>query len=210
MSTYSTASQLAQQTERRSERVWAEDGLPDLFLGTFLLMAALAVGLRQALWWLSLTLVVLPPVAVWLLGKVMIAVKARLSDPRSGYLRPRPWRPSRRLIVSLLVLGAVLGGTRGALAEHLAGAIPALPAWGPLFFLVPAIVAIFVGWHRLRLVRHLWVAMVSLLGLAVGPLFGLHGWGSFGLACGIQGAALVVAGGIALRNFVRRAPLPRA
>ncbi len=106
-----------------------------------------------------------------------------------------------------MVLGAILGGVRGLLEERLVEVVPALSAWGPVLFLVPGVVAMFVGWHRLRLVRYLPVAVVSLLGLVVGPLVGLRGWDSFALACGVQGAALVFAGGIALRRFVRSAPV---
>ena len=199
--------------KRRMHRSWVEDGLVEVFLGCVAWFTALAWFGSARLEWIGPASLVLSPAVIWLLGRGHFAASSRVVDSRTGYVRPRPWPPSRRTWFAIAA-GRALFGAGGSIAEstvpnRLPAITPAFDAWWATLLTGFTAVTRIVGWYlRVGPPRHLWVAAIALAGAVAGARLGWHPSDSVALGYRVQGAALVAAGLFALRGYLRSYPHP--
>lgn len=203
--------------ERRFRREWMRDGLPDIYGGPYLLMVVgIVVGLAAVPTRFG-GLVLLFPVAViagtMAVVRAFFETKARVSDPRIGYVRPRlprwlssSWR-SRGVVIASGALCGFVSFVGPPVAAWLHRVAPGSGVWWPLLLLAPSVVGSILSWRRYGTTRHLGIAAIGLLGAGAGVAVGLHGVASLLLAGGVQGGAHVVVGGVAPRSFLATHPL---
>lgn len=201
---------------RVGDKAWLADGVPDLFYG----FAWLFTALFFFVWGAFVPALAL---AFLLLGggrgflqTAIAAAKAGLADRESGAVRRAlrllpPWRTAGFL--AFLALFVALAWVRVSQpgGPDVAGDAPStLARWWPALLTVPIPLMFVASWRQLGLPRHLVVGLVSLAGALAGPLLGLLWRDSLALAAAVLGAALVTAGALALRAFLRRRPRPAA
>lgn len=208
------AAQLATNPERRFRHDWTRDGLPDLFFGVLLLVvtgssAALSFSSARLPWTILLfpVLVIGGSVAV---TRGFFVMKARLSDPRVGFVRPRlplmlrsPWF-LRGYVMACAVGGGLIPFIGPPIRDLLYRGIPGFESWWPLLWLVPGLICLLGRPRWFGTTGHLWVAILTVLATVAGLQLGLSvretvrwiGWPSIGLGH-------VVVGALALRSFLR-------
>lgn len=194
------------RSERQFERVWSNDGLPDSFLGVYILAGGAALFAASRGWWQALVALFLAPLGVWVLGRTMWNVKTRVTDPRVGRARPRQFKLSRGRIVLLIIFGAAFNALVRAGTTWAKEALPAMSLWWPALVTMPIVLTLFVAWWMLRLNQHLVVGVAALLGALLGPLAGLRGLDSLALSYVLIGLPLLVGGLWAFRRFLRTTP----
>src|SRR5712692_8096553 len=199
--------------ERAARRYWNVDGLAEIYTGCFFLL----VPLLNLLWqsagiqplWLALGGVALSVASVAVSRPIIVAIRGRLTYPRTGYASFRPPRritdaPGIALILSGLIaifvlmaittdwiggLIAVTGLTLGVIDIHL-GRIMDLPR----FYFLGAF-SIFAG------------AVLGLLQPTYPPFFPFGYAGeAFSLLFGALGIAYLISGGITLWKYLRANP----
>ena len=193
---------------RRTWRYWYEDGLVEMGTGGLFVVAGMFCLLqawlppgsgKEVLWTFGLPLILL---GGWVAGRLVQAVKERLTYPRTGYVGY--WRERGRRAASRLLVGAALGALVGAILAVAPGAT----SW------MPALQGILVGGaslhlgHRLELARFYAVAIVSTLVGAVLSLAGLADMRSNAVYFATLGVALVASGGLALRAYLEHTRPP--
>ena len=201
--------------ERRTRRVWIEDGLIELMAAAAALTTAAALIATQIhfLFWFAFVLLAtygLPHVV-----RFYFHLKARLADPRVGYVRPRPW-PHVRWLASLSRRTAMLvfvGATAAwvALVNLIPGSLDVnaepffdwlgVAAWMAL----PVVIARRTGLRRF----YLYVLVRLALEVAT-RLAGLDESQRYLTNLVVLGALAAVFGGLALRAYLRAHPLPVA
>lgn len=196
-------------------REWYRDGLPEIFLGVFLLDGAgiFAAGAHFA-WIFGVVLPVLLLGGRKLLPSALFALKSRVSDPRTGYVRPRQPKlfQTRRSQLALVAVGGISGPLIKAFGSRVVGwlyeAAPPFQWWWPALVTGSGAVAGFVTWRQYESIRFLWVGLAALVGALWGPLLQWPATDSFALAYAVQGAAWLVSGTLTLRSFLRSHPRP--
>jgi hypothetical protein len=197
------------ETMRRTQSYWYEDGLADIAVGViFLLIGALftAEAILPPGWFPGgLSALGLPVVVIggWLIASRLVRfAKERITYPRTGFVRyqrpPRRHRP----------LAGLVGGLIAALLALLLGTHPASIVWIPALqgLLIGAFI-LFIG-YRVSVARYYFVAVASALAGLVGAFAGLGASaGSAIYFLGI-GAAFVVSGVWALVTYLRGNPPP--
>jgi hypothetical protein len=196
------------EIERRAQRYWDVDGLPELVMGflwvcwggAWLIGDSLPRDWRGNAYWLFV------PAALMLSGVGAVAVvkrrKARRTFPRTGWVE---WsEPSRRTRLAAaavaLVTAAVLVRVANAESAAPRNVAPILGVILSLAFLVASV--------RQRAPHHLALAAVALtLGVALGGLG--EGWSSANRLFVWVGAASALVGGVRLAVFLRRHPRAR-
>lgn len=196
------------EIERRPERYWNIDGLPELMMGILWVVWGSAWllgeriprgGLYNAFW------MTVPPLLA-LSGFVMVwatrALKARITFPRTGYvaLEP-PGMPARLTVAAVTILTAMI----------LAAAIVRMRANGstaqmatPILSVILSL-AFLVAGLRQHAPQYLMLAGVAVaLGIALGTRNA--GWESVNWLFLLLGAAAVAVGGARLMMFVRAHP----
>lgn len=188
--------------ERRARRAWFEDGLPDLGCGTLCLLGATGFLIATRLPGLFLVLPVVFFAVALAYNRGFFWLKARITDRRIGYVRfdrPRSWR-------AWLPIAIGVAGLR-VLTDTLE-AVPAIRPWmtfWPVLVVSGGLVALAV---TTGLRRYLPLALVPLAAAAAAHAAGIgEPYRTFTLVVAL-GAAAIVSGGIALRNFLRRHPTP--
>jgi hypothetical protein len=196
------------EIEQKTRRYWYVDGLAEIFIGLLLVVVGLLVLAPEQFpggSWLRLIavagLVVIVAGGAWLGGRVVRAVKARITYPRTGYVNYR--KPSRqRRLRNFLIM------------------IPIAACWVVLILIfgqgliawVPLIDGLVLG-------AILWVAGMGLLrfyllaglSLAVGGILAYFQIGGnvgqmvFDL---IMGLSLAVSGTITLIHYLRQTSVP--
>jgi hypothetical protein len=197
--------------ERRAQRYWTIDGLPELLMGTlwivwgaaFLAGEALPRGRAWNFYWMFTPAVLAfsGVAAVWMIKQL----KVRITFPRTGYVEwKEPSRSQRLLTAAVAMLTAallvvIISTGRARAVESVAA--PALGVILGLGFLVASI--------RQRAPYLLALAAVALtLAIAFGTI--ASGWYSVNWMFIALGAAAVVVGTIRLRIFLRKHPLEPA
>jgi hypothetical protein len=195
------------EAERRAQRYWSVDGLPELMMGLLWIVwgAAWLVGqglprgsVSNIYWTLApLLLVFTGLAAVWATKKL----KARITFPRTGYVE---WKPPSRLqqiggggsaalIAGVLVVLLTKSRTEGW--EHLAA-----PMIGAVIAVGLAIAAVVQRAPHLLIVAGASVVFGFALGSTVQGSDGLN-WMLVAL-----GATTSIVGGVRLWRFVRTHP----
>jgi len=190
---------------RRARGYWYEDGLTEIAAGCILSLVGL-LFLAEAVSppdllptnFSSIGLIVVVVGGGWLARRVVAALKARLTYPRTGYVAYR--RPSGRRRVATVVLAAGMA----ALAAVLFATAPASLAWIPaLQGLIVGILLLYVG-HTVGLARFYALAALSAVVGAAASLAGLGDILGDAVYFGAMGLALVVSGGITFLAYLSR------
>lgn len=196
--------------ERRPQRYWNADGLPEITMGALWILWGAALGIPEALppgdWlkWYWMTVPLILVVGGLSAGWITKKVKAKLTFPRAGYVAwPEPG-PLQRIVPALLAMAVAAGvvalvvkGDNQTMREM------AAPACGLLLaaaFLIPVM--------RWQLTHCLILSAASLvLSLVmIRARLGLER-GMILLFLGL-GPVSVLTGAFRLRAFLRRHPLP--
>ncbi len=174
---------------RRPWQYWYVDGLAEMAMGAvfaalglvFLVEARLPEG--PVLTLVSMFGPLVSVLGVGLVGRrVVVAAKARLTYPRTGYVAYR--RQGRNRLAARFALGLAIGALVGSLA-----ALPSLQAW------IPAIIGLIIGGVHFYLGFRLDLSRFYLLAAASAALGTLVSLGGFGDLPG--GAAYFVGIGLA-------------
>ena len=197
--------------ERRAQRYWTIDGLPELLMGLLWILWGAAFLAGEALprgpvwniyWTFTPAVLALSGVAaVWAIKRL----KARITFPRTGYVEWRePSRPQRLLTAAVAILTASLLVTIVAIGRGRGMESVAAPALGVILSL-----GFVVASLSQRAPYMLALAGVALV-LAV--VFGTvsTGWDAVNWMFIGLGVAAVVLGAIRLRLFLRHHPLEPA
>jgi hypothetical protein len=188
---------------KRSQRYWYDDGLVEVATGV--VFAAIGLMFLAEAYGLippgvsSIGLVVIVFAGWWLAGKAVRAAKARITYPRTGYVRYR--RPEGRR-KSRWVTAAIAGGM-GALIAVLFTQAPASLAWIPALNGVLVGAFILVMANNLGLLRFYALALLSAaigIGISLAGLGDILGTGLYFLGTGI---ALALSGVFALVTYLR-------
>lgn len=201
------------KTMKRTQQYWFIDGLTEiavgilfLLIGVLFLVEALSPPESPLAHISALGLPVLVIIG-WLVARRLVAVaKARLTYPRTGYVRYRPHPAGQRL--SRFVVGALVGVATALLVAALGLTAPASLAW------IPALEGLFVGlfWlyygYRVSLTRFYVLGGLSVI---LGALIALSGAGDIlgnGMYFGLMGLALISSGALTLWSYVRHTQSP--
>lgn len=195
------------------------DGLPDIFCGGSIL---LIFGVGAGVSWAAARharLFLLFPVLVGggslALMWAFFRFKARVADPRVGFVRPRlpfvlrsPWHV-RGFLIAYSAVGVAVAAVGPPIRDRLYHHVPAVETWWPLLWLVPGLVALVLMRRRYEGTGHLRVAAVAVLCTVLAVRLGLSVRESVQwIAWPVIGVGHVVIGAVALRSFLRAHPLP--
>ncbi|MGQ9675890.1 MAG: hypothetical protein ACUVX1_09505 [Chloroflexota bacterium] len=198
---------------KRTQQYWFIDGLTEIAVGVVFVLVGLLFLVESFappdsplahISALGLPLIVIIGWSVT--SRLVSAAKARLTYPRTGYVKYR--RPPTRQRVNRFVVGAAVGAGVGFVVATLALTAPASLAWIPALqgLIVGAFWAYF-GWH-FALTRFYVLAIVS---VALGPATALAGLGDIrgnGVYFSLMGMAMIVSGGLALISYLRQTKAP--
>jgi hypothetical protein len=196
------------ELERRPVKYWNEDGLPELVMGLLWILWGSSWIVGNALprgpvwnvyWMFTPALLALGGVAaVWLTKRL----KARITFPRTGYVRWKEPTRAQRLLTAAVAMGAaaalvmLIAKTRAEGLEHVAA--PGLGVILSLGFVVASLTQ--------RAPHLLALGGVALaLGLAFGALGA--GWEAMNWMLVVLGVVATVFGAARLRLFLARHPL---
>lgn len=196
---------LIADAERRVNRAWQEDGLPELGAGCFLLlMGTASLGERFAGW---SPLVVLAAVfgGALITNRAVVAGKARLSDRRVGYVRPRneSWELYKRYWWVVGLAAAAIGAINGAAGDVIPGWQFLRDWWGLLLVATGAIAAV-----QQRTPWYAALALIPLAYIALGEAGLVAQETAFGWCCLALGAASLAIGAWRLVRFLRAQRTP--
>ena len=189
---------------KRSRQYWYDDGLAEISVGAVfvalgLLFLAEAFGVIPS-GVSSIGMVVIVFAGWWLSGRAVKAAKARITYPRTGYVRYR--RPERRRS-RRWVTGAI-GGAMGALIAVLFTQAPASLDW------LPALDGVLAGAFLLYLASSVGLArfnILAVLSAVMGVAMSVAGLGDTlgtGLYFAVMGVVLMLSGVITLIAYLRR------
>jgi hypothetical protein len=143
----------------------------------------------------------------WGANRLMVAMKSRLTYPRSGYVAYR--RDQRWPLGLRVAIGGGLGALVSAFAGWLAVHRPAGLDWIPLLTGLGFGLAFgLVGW-RTALARFFALAVISLAAGMALSILGLQEWAGVPAYYGGMGLLLILTGACVLRNYLRQNPLPQ-
>lgn len=193
------------QAASRARRYWYVDGLNEIAFGGLCILLGfyfqvqdslqLSSWLRQIL---EVGLVLFIVALVLLLNKLLNFLKARITYPRSGYVSYRRPNTIRRFVTGLLA---------AAIASVLSALLMIAPAgldWmAGLTGLVLAAAWLFLAW-RFQLSRFLVLSLVSLGGGIFLALTQPDGVAGLAAMYFLEGAALLVSGGLTFWAYLRR------
>jgi hypothetical protein len=196
------------EIEQKTRRYWYVDGLAEIFIGLLLAVVGLLVQAPEQFpggSWLRLILVaglvVIIVGGAWLGGKMVRAVKARLTYPRTGYVNYRKPSPKRRLrnllimipIAALWIIVVLIFGK-------------GLIAWAPL---IDGLVLCAILWVAgMGLLRFYLLAGLSLVVGGILAYLQIGGnWGQMVFDL-IMGLSLAVSGTITLVRYLRQTSIP--
>lgn len=182
------------EVERKAWTSYFEDGLWDIFLGAMLLIG----GIRSVTDYVWYTLLILPLILVFMLGKRLI------TTPRLGHVKFGPSRKAKQekamvaLIISVLaILSLLLLRNSGLALPPKVLISPMMAVWIAVIF---GVLAYYLDFWRL---------------FAYGLLFAISEalWGLFGgyigaMAQTISGVAVLLIGLFVLARFLRKYPQP--
>jgi hypothetical protein len=201
-----------QNLERRVRAYWYEDGIAEMATGGVFVLLGLYFGLQGYLGEgstlggiLQASLILLFIAGAYVTRRVINSLKARLTYPRTGYVAYHVDARATRLRG---IAAGVLGMIAAALLIGLYGSVHSLDAvvlaTGVLIALIWAILCA----RAARVNRFYALAALS---LALGAVLSLSGWPQgYALGCfyGSLGIATMVSGGLALRQYLDRNPIP--
>ena len=194
--------------EQKTRRYWYVDGLAEIFIGLLLAVTGLMVLAMEAAppgSWQRITLVsgmmVIILGGAWLGGKIVKAVKARVTYPRTGYVSyHKPSRQRRRRNILIMIPIAAIWTILVVIFGK------GLIAWAPLIEgLVLAAILWVAGMGMLRfyLLAGLSLAVGGILAyLQIGENMGQMAFNA------VMGLFLAISGTITLIQYLRQTSTP--
>jgi hypothetical protein len=201
-----------QNAQKRAFQYWYVDGTFEFSFGSISLLLA-AYFYAQRLWaeaWFGSLLTAMFILILfgggWLVRRLVMSMKERITFPRTGYITFRREKSSKRLTKGLL-LGLAAAITSSTMTFLLLNRPPSFDwttaATGLMFCIVIAYLGV-----RTSLARFFINAVVSLAaGVALGFANLSEGLGLTSFY-GILGLALLVVGGLSLWQYLRQNPAP--
>jgi hypothetical protein len=194
------------QIERRAQGYFYEDGLAELGVGLFFVLVGLFVLVMSTVesgtpWGtvMGIGMAVVIVGGTLVMNRVVRAVKARVTYPRTGYISYRKAPSATRWIVVAVALGLALFAL---LAPYeWADRMPLVV--GLLMALIFSLIGARSGVVRLYVAA----GIGALLGLAM-ALSGLDEIAGAGITFGGTGVVLMIGGGLALMRYLRANPAP--
>jgi hypothetical protein len=193
------------QAANRARRYWYVDGLNEAAFGGLCFLLGVYFQVQDGLRITSLIrqileagLVLLIVAMVLLLNKLVNFLKERITYPRSGYVSYRRPNTIRRLATGLLAAAIA-----SVLSAVLMIAPPGLDWMAGLTGLALAAVWLFLAW-RFQLSRFLALSLVSLGGGIFLALMQPDGVAGVAAMYFLEGAALLVSGGITFWAYLRK------
>jgi hypothetical protein len=189
---------------QRSRSYWFDDGLAEIAIGLILVSIGLmflaeAYGIVPA-GVSSIGLIVLVFAGWWLAGQGVRAAKARITYPRTGYVRYRKPEGRRKSRWMTAAIGAAMGATLATLFTT----APASLSW------IPALNGVAVGAMILYMAYSTSLSrfyLLALLSVAIGVSVSVAGVGDI-LGTGVYfagiGIAIVLSGVIVLLSYLRQ------
>jgi hypothetical protein len=192
------------EIEQKTRRYWYVDGLAEIFIGLLLAVTGLMVLAMELLppgSWQRLTLVAGMMVIIlggaWLGGRMVKAVKARITYPRTGYVSYRKPSPQQRQRNFLIMIPIAAIWTTVVLIFG-----KGLIAWVPLIEGLVLAILLWVagnGLLRFYLLAGLSLAVGGILAyLRIGENVGQMTFNS------IMGLSLAVSGTLTLIHYLRQ------
>lgn len=196
--------------ERRPQRYWNADGLPEIAMGALWILWGAALGIPEALppgdWlkWYWMTVPLILVVSGLAAGWVTKKLKAKLTFPRGGYVAwPEPG-PLQRIIPALLAMAVAAGVValvvKGESQTMREVAAPACSLLLAAAFLIPVL-----RWNLTHCLVLSAVSLVLAFVMIRARLVAEHGMILLFLGLG---PVSVLTGALRLRAFLRRHPLP--
>ena len=196
------------EIEQKTRRYWYVDGLVEIFIGLLLVVVGLLVLTPEQFpggSWLRLIavagLLVIIVGGAWLGGRMVRAVKTRLTYPRTGYVSYRkPSRQRRLRNFLIMILIAVLWTIVVLILGN------ALIAWVPL---IDGLVLGAILWVAgMGLLRFYLLAGLSLIVGSTLAYLQIGGNAGQFMFDSIMGLSLAVSGTITLIHYLRQTPAP--
>ena len=201
--------------ERTARGYWNVDGLAEIYAGCFFLLAPLLNFVWQhtsiAPVWLALGGIVALTCIVALSRTIIIAIRRRLTYPRTGYVSfRRPRRGKEEAGIALILIALVAIFVFMALTTDWLGGLTAISA------ITIGVIDLYLGLTA-DLPRFYFLAVLSIaagvvLGLAEPTFiafFPMEGAGEvFAYLFGVIGAGYLITGGITLAKYLRENPAP--
>lgn len=188
---------------RRTRRYWMVDGLPELLMGSLFLLA----GVLQLVSLLApsniagfaMLLVPLLMMVGTLFGRrVLHAVKARLTYPRTGYVeypQPKRWQQ---------VLGGLLGFGLGMALTALLFTVQFSATWIPVITgFTLALGMVYLGFYMGLTRFYILAVFASILGILL-QFLRVDGFLGASSVMALMGVWLLIAGGITLYRYLQR------
>jgi len=201
--------------ERTARRYWNVDGLAEIYAGCFFLL----VPLLNLVWqhtsiapvWLALGGIVALTCIVALSRTIIIAIRRRLTYPRTGYVSfRRPRRGKEEAGIALILIALVAIFVFMALTTDWLGGLTAIS--GITIGVIDLYLGLTADLPRFYFLAVLSIAAGVVLGLAEPTFiafFPMEGAGEvFAYLFGVIGAGYLITGGITLAKYLRENPAP--
>lgn len=198
--------------ERRINRYWYSDGLGEMIGGSMFLILAIYFALQDFLGRNSMLSGMLQAgLAILLIGGAFVsrrlinALKARLTYPRTGYVE---YRVNQKQLRMRQLWAFVVACTVAALAVAFVGIFKSYHSMVAVTGFIVGMILVVLRAKSSGLMRFYVLGAVSLiLGLAIS----VRGWSdgySLGLYYGLMGVCFLVSGGLTLKHYLDENPLP--
>ncbi len=194
---------------QRTTRYWYDDGLAEMAMGVVFLLVGLLLAVQaarlvpQPAGGLILAAIVIG--GIWLMGRAVRILKSRITYPRTGYVRYRRLRWTRRRVVVAATAWLAFGAIVGALSM----ATPASLTWLPLGSgIVAGLVLCLIG-YKAGLLRFAARGAGSMLIGLTCSVAGLSNGAGSALYFATTGSMLIVSGAITLHTYVVSARPPK-
>lgn len=200
------------QIERRARRYWYTDGLAELAAGGVLILISLLFAgqiLQLQGWnwelWLVPSFAIMVIAALFVKLRLVKALKARLTYPRTGYVASRvDQRNLNRRRLLALIVGLIIAGALVAVAQWI-GSLDWLPAATGILM---GLILVYLNAKGIGLLRFYILAALSVV-FGLGLSFVTWPMESrLSSLYGFMGSASIISGGLTLRRYLLQNPRP--
>jgi len=198
--------------EQRIKRYWYTDGIAELTGGGILILLGLYFALQEFLGQNSIVSVILQSSLVLLMvggafvsRRLVNALKARLTYPRTGYVEYQVDEGNmRRKQIGVVILAMMVS----ALSMLFVRLFQSLNAMVAVTGLIVGLILVILRARSSGLPRFYVLGVVSVvLGLVL-SVSGLPDGYSLGLFYGLMGVSFLLSGGLTLQRYLKENPLP--
>lgn len=200
------------QIEQRVKRYWYRDGIGELMGAGMFLLLGLYFSAQQYLGDQSFVggllqsgFVVILIGGVFLTRRLVNVLKARVTYPRTGYVK---YRTNNRHANLMRVLSAVVAMTVAMISIIVVGRFDMIDAMVAVTgVLVAVILSVKQGWSS-GVGRFYFLSAASLVFGGILSVSGFARGYNLGMFYGLMGIAFAISGGLTLKRYLRENPLP--